>query len=340
MTLRSSFSALLAKTLGGALGVALLSLTACTQATPYRYTALVPGARPIAWDGRGGKEGALRLQGSVDQVTIASNPNPQIHDTAVLVPRVAAEGSATLAVADEVELGVRGYYAAYGWADESAYGTMPLPSQPSSWGVGPEIRATIPLDDRRQFALGIGANLMRYEVPYAEWSLTGPNSPHGQTTPCTASSTCVTRTGGTYALFDERSESHLTYAFGLYPSIALGDEGEYGHAFGYLGGTNGFRNDGFTDTPTNGSTVSVTGPVWMVGGGYGADFDVVHASGMVFKPLTTQGDPVNYGIGFHVTLGLNLEVWQAQEERKKPKHHYYAPTPAPAPAPQAPTPSE
>ena len=164
-------------------------------------------------------------------------------------------------------IGLRGSYAAYQWANPSAAGTLPLPSEPGTWGIGPEVRVAIPFDHQKRFALGLAANMMRYQTPYAEWTLTGPQSANGQTAPCVPSTTCVSG----YSLFDERSESHLVYSFGLYPSIALGDEGEYGHVFAMFGGTNGFKNDGFANTPTNGSSIDVTGPVWMVGGGYGID---------------------------------------------------------------------
>jgi hypothetical protein len=207
-------------------------------------------------------------------------------------------------------MGVRVSYASYDWASPSAVGTMPLPSKPSTWGFGPEIRLAIPFDDKKRFVLGMAGNIIHHEVPYAEWSLTGPDAPNlDNKQPCTPSRTCVMSGTAAYSLFAEKSESHLTYSLGLYPSLALGDDGEYGHLFGVLAATNGFANDGFTNTATNGSTLRVTGPLWIVGGGYGMSIDWVRFSGMVFVPITEQDSPVDYGVGFQLTLGVNLELW-------------------------------
>jgi hypothetical protein len=289
----------------------LLASAGCAPTTPYRYSAFVPAVRPLAWDGRAAKAGTLRLEGTMTHANVETNESPQVGDSALLVPEWTAEASAMLAVTSEFEVGLRGSYAAYQWADPSAAGTMPLPSEPGSWGVGPEVRVAVPLDEKRRFALGVAANLMRYETPFAEWSLTGPSSTNGQTAPCSPSSTCVNG----YSLFDEKSESHLVYSFGLYPSFAIGDGGEYGHVFVMLGGTNGFKNDGFTTTPVNGSSVSVTGPVWMVGGGYGFSYEALRVSGMLFRPFTDGSSPVDYSLGFQLTVGVNAELWSTDNDR-------------------------
>jgi hypothetical protein len=293
------------------LAVLLGAPSGCAPTTSYRYTAFAPAVRPLAWDGRAAAGGTLRLEGTITHSNVETNYAPQIHDTALFVPEWTAEGSAMLAVTSEIEVGVRGSYAAYQWADPSAAGTMPLPSEPGTWGVGPELRVAVPFDKDRRFALGVAANIMRYSVPYAEWSLTGPQSPNGQTVPCTPSSTCVNG----YSLYDQQTESHLVYSFGLYPSIAIGDRGEYGHAFAMIGGTNGFKNDGFTDKPTNGSSVDVIGPVWLVGAGYGFSYDALRVSGMLFRPFTNSDSAVNYSFGFQLNVGVNIDLWSADNDR-------------------------
>ncbi len=289
----------------------LLAAAACTPTTPYRYSAFVPAVRPIAWDGRAAKGGTFRLEGTMTHANVETNYAPRVGDSALFAPEWTAEASAMLAVTSEIEVGLRGSYAAYQWADPSASGTMPLPSQPATWGVGPEVRVAIPFDGKRRFALGVAANLMHYETPFAEWTLTGPGSPNGQTVACSPSTTCVNG----YSLFDEKQESHLVYSFGLYPSMAIGDGGEYGHVFVMLGGTNGFKNDGFTDTPVNGSSVSVTAPVWMVGGGYGFSYEAVRVSGMLFRPITDRSSSVDYSMGFQLTVGVNADLWSTDNDR-------------------------
>jgi hypothetical protein len=240
--------------------VAFAALTGCNPTTTYRYTALTPAARPIPWDGRAANGGELRVEGSISKDTVFEKSFPQLHDTALHVPGVTAEGSISIAPIRNFEIGIRGAYSAYAWSQASIDGTEPLPSHPAVWGIGPELKGTINIDKKRRFAIGIAGNIMRYETPYSEWSLTGPGSANGQTTECSPSPTCTidpaTLNGAHYKLFDEKSESHLTMSLGIYPSFDFTGTGEYGHVFGVLAGTTGFENDGFTDTAQNGSTLT------------------------------------------------------------------------------------
>src|SRR5439155_1470778 len=59
----------------------------------------------------------------------------------------------------------------------------------------------------------------------------------------------------------------------------------------------------------------VTGPLWMLGGGYGMSIDWVRFAGSIYVPLVDQGSPVNYGVGFQLSLGVNLERWAKNEPR-------------------------
>ena len=298
-----------------AAGLAAASLAGCAPVTAYRYTALVPAARPLAWDGRTGQQGSLRLEGTLAKATVERNYAPVEHDTAVHVAEVMVEGAAALAVTSGFEIGVRAAYAQYAWSVPSAVGTEPLPSHPGSWGIGPEVRGTIPIGKARRFAIGLAGNAMNYDVPYAEWSRTGPDSPNGQTTPCAPSPTCTVDSSGThYALFSERSEGHWTISFGVYPSYAFGEHGEYGRIFALLGGHTGFQNDGFTDRPTNGSTVKTTGPVWMAGAGYGIELDALHLGALLYQPLGES--TIAYGPGGMLTVGLNVDLWDPKGGRR------------------------
>lgn len=296
------------------LGVAAaltLAASACTPTTQYRYSALIPAAHPLSWDGRTAKDGTLRLEGTLTAATLVRNMNPQIGDTAVHVPNATLEGAAFLAVVPGVELGVRYSYAAYAWSDESAQGTLPLPSQPSVSGIGPEARFMIPFDRRREWTLGIAGNFMRYTIPYAEWELSTMCTPG--TTTCVADPT----SGATYHIFDERSEAHYTFNIAAYPSVALGRTGEFGHVFGGLSAHTGFKNQGFTNMVSNGSTIEDAGLIFSVGAGYGIKVDLLRLSGMVTLPLTSGDSPVNYGLGGFFTAGVDLELWESREDRRR-----------------------
>ena len=290
------------------LGLASSLLAGCIPNTQYRYSAFTPAARPIAWDGRTARTGTLRVEGTLASTYVNENVAPQIHDTALLVPSWTAEGAAMLAVSSRLEIGVRGAYSSYDWASPSTVGTMPVPNAPPSWGVGPEIRVAIPLDDRKRFYLGIAGNTMNYQVPYAEWMLTGPGAPTGNSpVACTPSPTCVQG----YSLHNTQNESHWTYSVVLQPSYAFGEKGEYGHAFVAITATTGFKNDGFTNQPSNGSTVDTFWPLWIASVGYGALLeDLFSVSGSVFKPLTGPGSPVNYNLGFLLTVGVQAPIFE------------------------------
>ena len=132
-----------------------LALFGCNPETPYRYTALTPAARPIPWDGRAAKAGQLRIEGALSKDTVYQKALPQLHDTALNVPELTAEGSISIAPIKGFEMGIRGAYSAYAWSQASIDGTEPLPSHPAVWGVGPEFKGTINIDKKRRFAIGL-----------------------------------------------------------------------------------------------------------------------------------------------------------------------------------------
>jgi hypothetical protein len=338
-----------AKGLGvaGAL-VALAALGGCTPDTKYRYSGYVPAARALAWDGRTAKDGTLRLEGTMSAASVRRNLTPQEHDTALRVPNVMAEGAAFLTPAPGFEFGARYAYASYDWSEQSAQGTMPLPSQPSVWGVGPEVRGTLMLDKRHQWALGVGGNLMRYETPYAAWKLTD-SCPNG------FNATCVQdqfgyisgiRTPATYQLIEEKSESHITMNMGVYPSVALGRDGDLGHVFAGFAVHTTFKNDGFTNIQQQDSTIKDAGLIYIVGIGYAVGFDPFRVAAMLTLPLTTYQSSINYGPSGFVTIGVDLSLWESkmdrrkrileEDERRRMEEERRRTLPPEAPAPQAP----
>jgi hypothetical protein len=283
----------------GALG----ALSGCAPQTQYRYSASVPAVRPIAWDGRTPKGTSVTVEGTLTHTDIGTKLFPQPHDTAVWVPEWTGEATALLAVSSHVQLGLRGAYASYEWARASAAGTMPVPGASATTGFGPEVRLSFPLDPERRWAIGIAGNYMLYQVPYAEWTLTGPGSTTG-TPACAPSPTCV----ADYALHDTRTEGHWVYDVGIYPSYAIGDGGRYGHVIAQLGATSGFKNDGFTDQPSNGSTVDSVGPIFILGIGYGIRYDVMHATALLYRPMTDSDAPVQYNVGLQLALGVDFDM--------------------------------
>jgi hypothetical protein len=300
-----------------------LAAVGCAPLTQYRYSAVTPTAQPIAWDGRTEKQGFARFEGTVVGSSLNEDLFPQIHSTALHVPQWTAQGAATIALAKFLELGVRGSYSAYQWTQPSAVGTMPVPDAPPTWGAGPEMRISVPLDKGRHFFFGIVGNVMVTSVPYSEWTLTGPLST-GNVTTCVPSPTCVQG----YTLSATQTETHFVWTLGVVPSYAFGREGEYGHVFAGITATTGFQNDGFTDTNQSGSTVNTFWPLFVASAGYAGSIDVLRLGGQIFMPITGDNPPVAYGPGFMLTVGVAAELWE-------PRHHGGEPTPDPAPPPES-----
>lgn len=274
---------------------ALLALAGCVPNTPYRNAAVVPAARALVWDGRTAEPGTLRVEGGASITPVLQNNFPQLHDSALHVPLVTAEGSAVLAVARGVELGVRVAYASYDWTQTSALGTLDVPSHPASWGIGPEIRTMIPFNRRGRFALGVAGNFLQYNIPYAEWQAVG---------------TCTTITcSGGYQLADEQSESHWALNVAVYPSFLIGEDGRFGHIFLGFSAHTQFANDGFTNVPNNG-TVEDAGLIFIGGIGYGIKVGAARFSGMMSIPFTDDQSPVHYGLAGFFTAGIDLALWE------------------------------
>lgn len=332
----------------GSLGVtgSLLSmlLVGCTPpSTPYRYTGLTPAAKPLPFDGRTAPDGSLRLEGHVAAGDVREKPYAQLHDTALRVPELTTEGSVMLAPTRGFELGLRGSYAAYRWSQDATLGTMPVPSRAATYGFGPEVHGTIRFGRSKAFGLGFAGNVVWNSVPYAQWTRVGVDK-----AACSPGVTCAfDQNRVQYALFTESRETHMTLSAAIVPSYAFGTAGEYGHVFASFGFTTGFENDGFTNTAQNGSTITSSGFLFVPGIGYGAHlFDVVHASALLYYPVTDLESPVQYGPGGLLTLGVDFELWGGEERawRKRARHEetdapymHNVPPPARAPAPSPPS---
>jgi hypothetical protein len=283
---------MLAKVLASALAAGLVA--GCVPTTTYRNTGLVPAAHALPWDGRTVPAGSIRVEGTFVAADVAENDFPQVGDTALYVPHSSLEGAMTMAVAQGVELGVRVAYARFAWAEPSALGTLPLAGNPTLWGAGPEIRISLPLGRGTAFALGLGGNVMDYRIPYAEWQADSS---------CTPSPTC---TQG-YSLAEQQSSGHITLNLAIYPSVAIGPGGRYGHFFAGLSAHSGFKNDGFTNTPED-DEVKDAGIIFVGAVGYGVQYGALLASAIVELPVTSGSDPpIGYLPGASFTVGFNFD---------------------------------
>jgi hypothetical protein len=289
---------------------ALLAAGCSSPNTVYRNSALAPAAHPLSWDGRVAEEGRLRLEGTLTRTAVETNLDPHLHDTALHVPTATVEGAATLAISREVELGARVAYASYAWSQTTAVGTPPLPDHPSVSGFGPEIRVAIPLDRQRRVTFGFAGNFMSYSTPYAEW----------QRCPCAPGSNVFVDTSGfggnaAYGLVRQASESHWAASIAMYPSVNITEDGRAGHVFGGLSAHTTFKNDGFTNTGSNGSTLESDGFTAFLALGYGVEFEPLRLSALVALPISDGGSAVSYALAGFLSIGVDLALWDGRDGR-------------------------
>jgi hypothetical protein len=290
--------------------VIAFALAGCTPDSPYRHTALAPSSHVAAFDGRTAAEGTLRVEGSLYRKTLLRNDRPTMGDTALWTPAIEANGAASLALSDNLELGVRGAFAHGSWFTRSAEGTPPLASDRAYLAVGPELRATFFNRGGRGFALGLLLSAMASRVPTSSWERTAD--------PCKDPVTCYTDPlvsgagSGTYRLMRTGREDTLVTSGFLYPTYAFGEG--YGHIVGALGVTSNFKNDGFSETP-QGKPIEAAPMVPVAGLGYAIAWHGVRLMGMWYAPLSTSGEGVNYGSGAVVTIGGDIALW-----KKEPVH--------------------
>jgi hypothetical protein len=276
---------------------AVALLASCIPNSPYRYSAMIPAARPLAWDGRTAQAGTLRVEGALSRAYVYDNPAPHLHDSALLVPELMVDGAAAIAVTRGFEMGARVAYASYEWTVPSADGTMPIPSRPSLFGAGPELRGTIYFG-KSGFGLGFAGNVLHFDIPYAEWAQTTPGS-------------------AVYRLDQEGSDGFWTTSVGVYPSYSFGPQ--YGHIFASLTAHTAFKNDGFTDAQSIDGRVQTAGFVPILSVGYGVDIEVVRVSGRLYMPLSDGGSTVSYAPGVMFTVGLHLPLWGTEDKGPPPE---------------------
>ena len=162
---------------------------------------------------------------------------------------------------------------------------MPLPSRPSLFGFGPEVKLAFALDPKRRFSLGFAANAMLYSLPWALWQA-GDCSP-----------SCV------YTLVRQDRDNSFVFSGGFYPSYAFGDGGRLGNVFLMLGAHTDFKNDGFTDTQASGSTIQTSGLVGLIGGGGSLHVGGAKLGLLLFTPFTRAADGARQMPGAMLTLG-------------------------------------
>jgi hypothetical protein len=263
----------------------------------YRYSAAIPAAKPLAWDGRTAKRGSLRLEGSYQSTSVQENLTPALHDTAVHVATKTVHGGAFLAVTNAIEVGLRVSYSSESWMTASSVGTMPLGKDRDLFGAGPEIRISIPISKR--FNLGIAGNQMFYSLPISAWVLDDT---------CTQNRTNRCYDG--YRNTDNTKKEAMAFNLAMYPSFALDEQHRFGHIFFGWSGHTSYKNDGFTnqEATTAEDSLSETAMVHFMSAGYGLVHKSLRASVMLSAPIGNNNN-IRYGSTLSLTLGGQFHLF-------------------------------
>jgi hypothetical protein len=303
----------------------------------------------LPWDGRAAPGGSLRVEGAITTTDVIRKSTPVYEGIPLHVPKMTVDGAALIAVARVFELGVRYSYGFYSDRNVTAIGTAPVPTESPTTGFGPEFRGTIRFGKSGDFALGIGGNFLVYSVPTVIWV---PDSTCTLGPTCVDSSTTSTLFGppDRYRLDHEDTRNEAVLNFALLANYQFGG-GRFGHVFGGVGNHTGFENGGLKQNTRE------SGPVALLGGGYGIKIDPFRVAVSVSKAVTTSSSPVNYGVSGFLTLGVDIQLWtparkpseQKSAPPQQPPPGYYSlqpppgpthPSDEPKPAVQGPAPSD
>lgn len=178
-----------------------------------------------------------------------------------------------------------------------------LPDRPSQIAVGPELRLAFPLDPAKRWVLGMAFDLLRTNLPTAEWELT----PSG----CTPGPKCYVdpRTIGAPRYYTFRTQTDQVAWLGsmsLLLSFAFGPDAELGHVFGGLGFHPTFTNDGFTDEATANGQVTQKGWLPLAVAGYAIRLAPARLSASLFVPMGGDTQSIRYGLGGQLSVGFEL----------------------------------
>ena len=119
---------------------------------------------------------------------------------------------------------------------------------------------------------------------------------------------------GTYSLIREDSESHFAMSIAIYPSFDIVEGGGAGHVFLGVSAHSGFENDGFTNTPSGGSTAESAPFVFFAGGGYGIEVAHLRLSTVLAASLTTEASAVRYWPAGFLSLGGDITLWNGRTD--------------------------
>ncbi|MCP4606372.1 MAG: hypothetical protein GY847_38650 [Proteobacteria bacterium] len=246
---------------------------ACAPKTRYRREALVPGPQAPPYRGEPLGQKHMEFQGQIagnDVLESLAIP----HDPALWIPRFHFNASAMFGLLDFMDLGLLVTYAHGTWARYSAFGTPPMPSGGKHlFALGPQLGIAFKGMDGKIFGGGY-LSTQYVRIPWSEWELDGEII-DGKIVPEHA----------WYELRNDGTDHDIYYRIGAYFG---------GRPLQWLALNVGFVlsdswiNDGFSDTPSSGSTLEHGGPTVMPVFGARFDIEMMFIETFITVPLSTE----------------------------------------------------
>jgi len=230
----------------------------------------------------------MEFQAQVAGSHVEEEDFPELHDDALWVPEFELNASGMFGVIDILDLGFLITYAHGSWANRSAYGTPPMPSDGKHlFAIGPQLGIGSKFLGGKLFAGGY-LSLQYIRIPWSEWELVDPANP--------LYSSC-------YRVSREGADSDLYYRLGMYFGgrpvewLAL-NIGIVLHA--------SWLNDGFSNDASSGSTLEHGMPLVMPLIGARVDIKPVFLETFMTFPLSTEKELDYFPIGWSAGIGVRI----------------------------------
>lgn len=269
--------------------ILLVALISCVPRTKTRRSAFVPTPAPPVTSGRTTpyKKVEIRVAASPLYIGVDNAKLTQVGDAGLFIPHTQFQVALNYGVSKYLDLGLYFAWAPFSTSTISTPGVPPLDDRRDLFGVGPSVRANIPLG-RAGLALGLVLEGGYLTIPYSIWQ-------------CPTCTNDYNYSSGSYTLKENGRKEMLVFNF----AVILNYHWRWLTFFGGFSFSSQIKNVGFDPTLSLESTLQYDSPMPMVL--WGVEWDVVERfrlTALAYFPL--KRTPVDYypgvSFGFRVLL--------------------------------------
>lgn len=283
-----------------------LLLTACSPLTPYRTSVGVPVAAPPTSVGAPIAANTLGLGGSFNLQDLGvGNLAPEPGDPGLYASPYSMTAWGRVGIAGALELGIAGEYAPGESMRPGAAGVLPIPKDPSVYGVSVWTTGGYMWD---RFGFGVTLEGTRLSMPYARYTYTGPEE-------YLNNGYYIGDDAGQFYTMSESGRVHPIRVRGAGTFQARIDGWEIAAGFAAVPV---FTNNGFSEekAPIFRAGGLATGPVVDVG----YDFGVMRVGGRFWYLIGAQHPTRGFDTGLGGSLSAEVRPFSAKEKPAEVHH--------------------